>query len=132
MENRHVLSVAIYDPGQDAVVPVFRVPTDHVYTVEAAYATVDRTTAAATAYFTGQLLNGGTAGTATTAISAACGGSLGWTANVPKEMAITDGSGDLTAGQWLVYKHDETFAVTPGVVTVTVEFVDGIGSTAAA
>lgn len=130
MINRKVFSVTIYDPGQDATVAILRVPDDHTYTIEKAYATVDRTTAAATAFFTEQLLNAATSGTAATAITNAVGGSLGWVANVPKEMTVVSGSGDLTAGQWLKVKHDETFAVTPGVVTVTIEYVDGIGSKA--
>lgn len=132
MENRHVQTFVIYDPGQDAIIPLLRVPDDHVYTVEAAYASVDRATEAATAYFTEQLYNGGTAITGTTAITDAVGGSLGWAANTYKEMTVVDGSGDLTAGQWLTVKHDETNAVTPGVIAITVEYVDGIGSKAAA
>ena len=133
MENRHVVSFILYDPGQDAIVPILRVPDDHVYTVEAAYATVDRTTAAATAYFTEQLYNADTPGTAVvTAVTDAVGGSLGWVANTAKTMTVVDGAGDLTAGQWLVVKHDETNAVTPGVISITVEYVDGIGSKAAA
>lgn len=130
MINRQVLVATIYDPGQDSKVALLRVPDDHVYTVEKLYAVTDRTTAAGTVFFSVQLLNGGTGGTVETAISAEVGGSLGWTANVPKTGAVTSGVGDLTAGQWLVAKYAETGAVTPGVVTLSVEYVDGIGSTA--
>lgn len=133
MENRHVLTVVVYDPGQDAKIPVLRVPDDHVYTIEKAYAQLDRNLSGSTAnYVAVNLENGGTAGTGTTDIGTAAGGTAGWTANTPKEITITDGSGDLTEGQWLVADYAETGSVTLGVLAVTVEYVDGVGSKAAA
>lgn len=133
MINRHVATIAVMDPGQDSAIPIFRVPSDHVYTIERVFAQADRTLAAGTTnYFSVQLLNGGTAGTGTTAIASAIGGTVGWTANTPQEGTVTDGSGDLTEGQWLVAKYDETGSVTPGVVSVTVEYLDGIGANAEA
>jgi len=136
MENREVKTVAIYYPGQDAVVPLFKVPADHVYTVEAAYATDDRATAADAAnYWTLKLLNGDTDQSGTDAISDEIGGAAGWEANTPVAFTITSGSGDLSAGQWLMAKFDETIdgiggAVAPGLIVVTIEYVDGIGSKA--
>jgi len=131
IENRHVLSVAIYDPGQDAKVPLLRVPDRHVFTVEKAFISADRTTAAhGTNYFAINLLNGGTPGTAATNIGGTAGGTGGWTANTAKEITITSGLGDLTEGQWLVANYAENGTVAPGVMTAVIEFVDGIGSKA--
>jgi len=131
MINRKVLSVTIYDPGQDSRIPLFKVPAGHEYTVEAAYASTDRAvTAHATNKFTLTLQNGGSAQAGTTAISDAIGGDGGWAANTPVAFAITSGSGDLTAGQWLMVKYDEGGTIAPGEITVVVEYVDGVGSKA--
>lgn len=131
MENRKILTAVIYDPGQDAKVNLMRVPDDHTYTIEKVYAVADRTLAGATDnYFSVNLANGGTAGTGTDTIGSTAGGTEGWTANTPKEITITSGSGDLTAGQWLVANYAETGSVAPGVISLSIEYVDGIGSTA--
>lgn len=131
MINRKVLTVVVYDPGQDASIPLLKVPADHAYTIEAAYATVDRTVAAhADNRFALTLLNGGSAQAGTDAISDAIGGAGGWVANTAKAFAITDGSGQLDAGEWLMLKYDENGTIAPGEIAVTVEYVDGVGSTA--
>jgi hypothetical protein len=131
MECRNILTVVVYDPGQDAKIPLLKVPDDHVYTVEAAVASTDRATVAhATNIFTLQLQNGGSAQAGTDAISDAIGGTGGWAANTAKNFAITAGAGDLTAGQWLMLVYDEGGTVAPGEIVVTIEYVDGIGSKA--
>lgn len=131
IENRHVLSATIYDPGQDAKIPLLRVPDGHVFTIEKVYLAADRTTAAhGTNYFAINLLNGGTPGTAATSIGGTPGGVGGWVANTAKELTITSGLGDLTAGQWLVANYAENGTVAPGVITAVIEYVDGIGSKA--
>ena len=48
-------------------------------------------------------------------------------ANTPQAMAITAGSGKLTEGQWLLAHYDESGTVAPGLVCITIEYVDGIG-----
>lgn len=132
--RRKVASVVVYDPGQDGVVPVLRVPTGETWTIEAAYAVADRTSAASTAdYWAVGLYNGGTAGTAVDAVSSAnAGGTAGWVANTPKSISITDGSGDLSAGQYLCVNYAETGTAAPGVISVFIEYVEGHGSTATA
>lgn len=133
MIHREILTVPIYDPGQDALIPLLKVPEDHVYTVEKATVTVDRAVAAdEDELFAAALLNGGTDQTGTTAISDTIGGAGGWEANTPVSFAITAGAGDLTAGQWLLFKYDETVTegIAPGLIVVSVEYVDGIGSKA--
>lgn len=129
--HRQVIPINITDPGADKRVPLLKVPTGHTYTVEAATIVADTTTAAATDnYFSATLENGGTAGTAQTAISSACGGTEGWTANTPKAVTITAGAGDLTAGQYLNLAYDESGTVAPGRLTVILEVVDGVGAKA--
>lgn len=131
MENRHVLTVVISDPGQDARIPLLKVPTDHTYTIESAVASVDRVTAAhADNRFALTLENGGTDQAGTTDISDAIGGAAGWAANTAKSFAITAGSGDITEGKYLMLDYAEDGTVAPGLITVTIEYVDGIGSKA--
>lgn len=131
MINRHVLSVQLPDGAGDRKYAVGRVPDDHNWTIEKVYAVADRTTAASTAdYFQCCLHNGGTAGTGTTLMGGTAGGTAGWVANTPQEITITAGSGKLTAGQWLNVSYDEEGTVAPGTITVSIEYVDGIGSKA--
>jgi hypothetical protein len=128
---KEVITVNITDPGADKNVPLFRVPDGETYTIEAAHACPDTTTAAATDnYYQVALMNGGTAGTGTTVISGTAGGTVGWTANTPKELSITSGSGDLTEGQWAVAKYDEEGTVAPGRITISLTVVKGIGAKA--
>jgi len=129
--ERKVATFTIYDPGQDARVNVLKVPTNHTYTIEAAVAVLDRDLAASTAnYVEVSLENAGAAGTAQTVIGGTAGGTAGWTGQTPKAISITSGSGDLTAGQYLAVNYAETGAVAPGVLTVIVEYVDGVGANA--
>lgn len=129
--EKKVLSFPIYDPGADKNVPLFKVPSGETYTIEACDICPDTTVAAATDnYYQASLMNGGTAGTGTTVISGTAGGTVGWTANTPKTPAITSGSGDLTEGQWAVLKYDETGTVAPGIITVSLTVVVGIGAKA--
>lgn len=131
MINRKVMTVVVYDPGQDAKIPLLKVPDDHGYTIEKAYATIDRAvTADATNIVSLSLLNGGSAQAGTTAISDVVGGTGGWAANTAKPLTITAGSGLLDAGEWLLLKYDEGGAVAPGEICLTIEYVDGIGSKA--
>lgn len=132
-EAKQLVSVQFVDPGADKLIAALRVPTGHQYTIEKAYAVLDTTLAANTAnYVNISLENGGTAGTGTTAMGGTAGGTAGWTANTPQEISITAGSGKLTAGQWLNVSYDEEGTVAPGRFSVVIEYVDGIGSNAAA
>jgi len=98
-----------------------------------AYGFASTTLAAGTAnWFSLQFLNGGTAGTATTGISAALGGTPasgtapGWVAQKKETFAFTSGSEQLTEGQVLLVKYDETGTVAIGDWTVIVEWTQGI------
>lgn len=131
LENRNILSIVFADPTADKVIGLLRVPDKNSITVEDAYAVNDTALAASTAnYVETSLENGGTSGTAATVISGTAGGTAGWAANVPQQMAPIAGSGKLTAGQWLNGRYAETGTVAPGRTTMVVEFVWGIGSKA--
>lgn len=131
MINRHVMTVVVYDPGQDARIPLLKVPEKHQYTIEKAYATADRATAAdGTNHWALTLQNGGADQTGVVAIGSSVGGAEGWAANTPKTFSITDGLGGLSAGQWLMLAYDENGVVAPGLIAVTIEYVDGVGVTA--
>ena len=129
LAHRKVASATVLDPGADLVFPVMVCPADHTVTVEKGWACVAKTIAASvTNFVTFTLINGGTAGTATTEIGAVTGGgTLGMVAYTPQAIAITAGSGRLTAGQFLMCKYDETSTVDPDAVSVIVEYVDGLG-----
>ncbi len=112
------------DPAADQVYPVWRAPA--ACEVKSAYATVVDDVAASTAnYFSVQLLNGGAAGTATTAISDAIGGTAGWTGLTPKTFTMTSSGKNISAGEVVVLKYDETGTGTFGQITVQLDVVYG-------
>ena len=100
-----------YDPAADDVLPLWRVPLDA--TIMGAYATMTNALAAnGTNYFSLTLRNGGSAGTATTALSNTIGGTAGWAALVPTQFTLstdTVGKGDLLQ---LVYDEEGTGTFT--------------------
>lgn len=129
--DKRILSIVIVDPEADGVIPVMRIPAGHQYTIEAAYLSADADLAASGVnYAMLTLFNAGTDGLQTDAISDVVGGTLGWAKNVAKPMTVIDGSGKLTAGQWLAVKYDEEGTVALGHTTLVVEYVDGIGEKA--
>jgi hypothetical protein len=116
----------------DMSVPVLIAPKGGA-TLRAAYAFASTTLAASSAdHFNLALVNGGTVGTATTAISSNLGGTAasgtapGWTAKKKETFAITSGSEALTEGQVLIVKYDETGTVAINDWTVIVEWTQGI------
>lgn len=109
-----------YDPAADKTFPMWRAPA--ACEVKSAYATVIADVAASTAdYFTAQLLNGGAAGTATTAISDAIGGTAGWTGLTPKAFTMTAAGKNLAAGDVVTVKYDETGTGTFTVMQVQLD-----------
>lgn len=128
-----VVSVMFPDPTADEVLAILKAPADHAITIEDAYVVIAGGLSASTANFVNcNLQNAGTSGTATTVISGSAPGTAGLADNVASQMAITDGSGQLTAGQWLHLNYAETGTVAPSTITVVVEYVDGAGSKKAA
>ena len=129
LAHRKVASVVVLDPAGDLKFPIMVAPADGSITVEKVWVSVSTTIAASvTNYVDLTVLNGGTAGTATTNIGGTGGGTLGMVAYTPQGIAITAGSGRLTAGQFLMINYDENGAVAPGAVSVVVEYVDGLGA----
>jgi len=111
-----------YDPAADDVLPLWRAPAKA--TIVGAYATVTNNVAASTAdYFTALLRNGGAAGTATTAISDAIGGTAGWTGLTPKSFTLS--ADELAAGDLLQLVYDETGTGTFTAMNVQLDVIYG-------
>ena len=129
--DKRILSVIIADPLADGIIPIMRVPVGHQYTFEDADVAMDDDLAASTAnYASFKLINAGTDGLQTDAISDEIGGTPGWAKNVAKGFTVVDGSGKLTAGQWLAVQYAETGTVALPHASLCIEYVDGIGEKA--
>jgi hypothetical protein len=129
LAHRLIASATVLDPAGDLKFPVLVAPADNSITIEKGWAFVSKTISASTANFVAfTLLNGGTAGTATTSIGGTGGGTAGMTAYVPSAITITGGSGRLTSGQVLMCNYDETGTVDPDAVSIVVEYVVGLGA----
>ena len=123
--RRHVVAYMDHDPAADDVLPVFRATKD--CEMLSAYAIVTNAVGASTDnYFALNLLNGGAAGTATTAISGTIGGTAGWTALRPVSFVVSEGT--LTAGDVVVVNYNETGTGTFASMVVQLEIVEGIGA----
>lgn len=111
-----------YDPAADDVIPLWRVPLDA--TIMGAYATMTNALAAnGTNYFSLTLRNGGTAGTATTAISDTIGGTAGWSALVPTEFTMS--ADEIGAGELVQLVYDEEGTGTFTAVHIQLDVVYG-------
>jgi len=107
--------IDVPDPGADMDITVFRFPV--AGRLRGAYAVPRATLAAGTTnHYQVGLTNGGTSGTATTSVATAAGGTVGWTAQTPKTIALTAGSENFAAGEWVVIDYDETGTVAPEFV----------------
>jgi hypothetical protein len=110
----------------DYTIPALRAPFGGA-TITGVWAVSSTTLAASTSdYFNITLLNGGTVGTATAAIGTV-GGTTGWTAAAAQAFSLNTAADELTEGQYLMAKYDETGTVAVADVTVIVEWVHGKG-----
>lgn len=120
-----VVAYLDHDPAADDVLPVFRAVKDceilRAYAIKANALAADGTN-----YFALNLLNGGSAGTATTAISGTIGGTAGWTALLPVDFVISEGT--LTAGDVVCVNYNENGTGTFGALAVQLDIVYGIGA----
>lgn len=125
-QNTKSVCVAIdYDPAADEVIPLWRAPK--ACEITGAYATVVNDVGADTAnYFNLSLRNGGSAGTATTALGGSIGGTGGWTGLTPVSFTISEGT--LAAGDVVTLNYDETGTGTFTEVTIQLDYVDGLGA----
>jgi len=135
-QNAKTVSVVVSDPTADLSLPIWRVPAQ-VTKIEIleAFICTDTTLAAGTQHgLMASLLDGGTAGTGTTAFTNVLGGTdaggtfPAWTASIPQSWTISDGT--LDAGDYVVYKHDESLLGTVAMLNVVIWFayVDGVGA----
>lgn len=93
-----------HDPAADDDIAVWRAPAS--CNIRSAYWTNTNAVAASTAnYFDVALWNGGTAGTALSAIAGTIGGTGGWTALTP--VAFTIGTAAVAAGELVKVRYNE-------------------------
>lgn len=122
----HMVTTLNSSTSADYTIPVLRAPFGGA-TLKAVYAMSSTTLNASTAdFFNVTLLNGGSTGTATTAIGTV-GGTTGWTAATSKTFTLNTDADELSSGEWLMVKYDETGTVAVADVTVIVEYVNGKG-----
>jgi len=127
--NRVTYSTSWEDPTESLNFGVGRFPySGDVITANCMNATA--VAAHASNHMTLTLLNGGTAGTATTVCFKAVGGAnVAWTKSTPKAMTVSAASID--AGGWLVCKYEDGGTLPD--VKITSIFVEGVlGSPAGA
>jgi hypothetical protein len=123
--NLFTLAIPLsHDPAADDDVVVFVAPQPLVIT--SASWTQSNAVAANTAnYFNVALLNGGTAGTAVTAIGGTIGGTAGFSAVTPVPFTISNGT--VTAGQVVYVRYNEEGTGTYGHAVLTVNYRLGNG-----
>lgn len=125
---RDSVTVFLPDPTADEKTPLFVAPSDHSITVEKVTFVIPGGLAASVLHYLQlSLENAGVSGTATTDLGGTAGGTLGWSDNVPQSFSPAAGSGRLTAGQVLVLDWAETGTIAPTGLSVTVEYVHGLG-----
>ncbi len=116
----------------NGTVPILVAPAGGAKLISA-FAFAGATLAAGSAnHFNLTLINGGTVGTATTAITSALGGTAaggtapGWTLGKKETFAITSGSEKLAAGEVLRVEYKEVGTVAVADWTVVAEWTQGI------
>jgi hypothetical protein len=80
-----------FDPAADDDIYLFKAP-QQIEIVSASMALNNALAGSTANYFDVALYNGGTAGTATTAIAGTIGGTAGWSALTPKDFTISNGT----------------------------------------
>lgn len=106
-----------HDPAADDDLFVFKAP-QQLEIVSASFTCNNAVAGDSTNYFDVALYNGGTAGTATTAIGGTIGGTVGWSALTPKDFTVSNGT--VTANQivYLRYNENGTGTFTAGVLQI--------------
>lgn len=112
-----------YDPAADDDIPVFVAPK--ACEIVGVKATTTNDVAASTAnYFNLALYNGGTAGTALTAVAGTVGGTIGWSALVPVSFTVSNGT--LATGEVLKVRYNEEGTGTFGSMLLSIDYVLGV------
>jgi hypothetical protein len=116
--NIKTLVVALdFDPAADDDIYLFKAP-EKLEIISASMALNNALAGSTANYFDVALYNGGTAGTAVTAIAGTIGGTAGWSALTPKDFTVSNGT--VTANQvvYLRYNEEGTGTFTAGVVQI--------------
>lgn len=113
------------DPAADDVLPIFRAPKN--LEILAARAVAPNAVNGSTAnYFAVNLINGGSAGTATTVMSGTIGGTAGWSALTP--VSFTSLEGTMTEGDILNLNYNEEGSATIQGMLIQIDYVLGVGA----
>lgn len=129
----HSMSVVIGDPGATSKnIALWRVPTEAPIEILRAYVTVQNAQGAGSAGKF-ELQNWGTGGTAIKSSGGTVAAGLGGTAAgsrlsaaTPSAYTLTEGT--MAAGEWLYCNYTETGDFVEGTVSVTWDYVLGIGA----
>lgn len=123
-QNKKTVAVALdWDPAADDDIPVWIAP--NAAEITAANVVVTNAVNGSTAnYFDLALYNGGTAGTALTAIAGTIGGTAGWTALTPVAFTITNGT--VAAGEVVKVRYNEEGTGTFSSMIVQLDYLDGL------
>lgn len=123
MKNSVVASID-WDPAADDHIPLWVAPL--ACEITGAKVVVTNDVAAHTAnYFDLALYNGGTAGTALTAVAGTIGGTAGWTGLSPTAFTISNGS--VAAGELVKLHYNEEGTGTFASMVVQLDYVFGEG-----
>ena len=119
-QNTKTLTVPYnYDPAADDDLFVFKSPQT-LEIVSASFTCNNTVAADANNYFDVALYNGGTAGTATTAIAGTVGGTVGWSALTPRDFTISNGT--VTANQIVYMRYNEHGTGTFGAGVLQINY----------
>ena len=119
-----VSGIIAEDPAADQVYPLWRVPAGAEVT-GIYFATTDDVGASTANYFTVTPRNGGAAGTATTALGAAVGGTAGWTGGTAKSSTVVAAQKNPSAGDMITAAYDETGSGTFGNLWFQIDYKIG-------
>lgn len=112
-----------WDPGADDDLPLF-VATKACEIVSATVVVTNVVNGSTANYFDLALYNGGTAGTALTAVAGTIGGTAGWSALTPTAFTITNGT--VAAGEVVKARYNEEGTGTFQAMVVQLEVIDGV------
>lgn len=122
MNKKSVVCYIDHDPGADDDLPLWIAP-DQCEITGAKVVIANDVNASTANYFNLALYNGGTAGTALTAVAGTIGGTAGWTGLTP--VAFTVSNGTVTAGELVKLRYNEEGTGTFAAMTVQLDYVVG-------
>lgn len=122
-QNLKTLAISYgHDPAADDDLIAFVSPTT-LEIQSASFTCSNAVSADGTNYFDVALYNGGSAGTATTAIGGTIGGTAGWAANTPQAFTISNGT--VVANDVVYLRYNEAGTGTFGHGVLTINYLQG-------